>query len=584
MVKRTVCFAIALLLMLCVYVLALGESETGMWMRGAFLDEFNMPTQDYYISNSRPIVGTFNDVVSSDQRLTVQLFMRLSDRTISIRLSEYGRSIVKNSSNMYAKTYDVTMLDPAGERHYMTAEIPIGGDAVIFNEDDSALIVDALAAGGPVRFAITNSFTPTDKYIFSIEDTMDFIDYMPYTEIRWLHGGMIGVKRGNKWGIVDAEGQVVVPCQWDWIYPTDQGYSTVFMGTVDSYLGLPDTGLYGLINTTGDLIIPCEWDGIAVSEKGLILVRRDSKYGFLNTAGETVIPCEWDHLSGFHNGLAKAAKDGKWGYIDTSGTLNIPCQWDYAYDFEDGIARIFNGTTTPYSRPDIGEYGYIDTEGNPITACEFENAYSFYDGLAAVQKNGKWGFIDRSGKTVLPYTWNKVGDFNEGFAWVFAGTLRSSGFPDVGKYGYVDSTGTLIIPCLWDNASRFSQGLAAVSQNGLYGYIDTSGEVVIPCQWDWAGNFNDGISLVRKDGLYGIIDTEGALISPCQWMYALPLEDGFSRVRLEGYLSGLCGILDASGTLIIPCEYDAIEYSEGYFALLKGGELIICDSEGNRTN
>ena len=583
MMKKAVCLALAMLLMLVLSALALSEESSGMWIRSAFLDEFNMPTDDYYISNSQPITGTFNDSVSSDQRLTVQLFMRLSDSTVSLRLSEYGRSIVKNSSNMYAKTYDVTMLDPAGERHYMSAEIPTGGDAVIFDEDDSALIVDALAAGGPVRFAMTQSAIPTNKYIFSIEDTMDFADYLPYTHTWKFTEGLASVKKGNKWGFIDTTGKTVVPFQWDFVYPFDEGYAVVFSGTVTSY-DIPDTGYYGLIDTTGELIIPCEWTKMHSYAEGLALVQRDNKWGFIDISGETVIPFEWDDAVRFIDGFARVKKDGKWGFIDTTGELVIPCQWDYTGNFDDGIAIVFNGALNQYGSPSNGQYGYIDTEGNPIVACEFDKAYSFCEGFAAVQKNGKWGFIDRSGKTIVPCTLDKVGDFSEGLAWVFVGTLDSYGSPDTGKYGYVDSTGTLVIPCLWDNAGIFSQGLAPVSQNGLYGFIDTSGELVIPYQWDVASIFNSGVSIVKENKQYGLVNTEGTLINSCQWDGAVSLGNGFTAVRTGDYFSGSYGALDAFGNLVIPCEYDDLRYGDGYFVLLKGGELVICDSEGNRTN
>lgn len=582
--KKTACFAVAMLLMLCASVPALGAGGGEMWEKKARLDEFNIPADDYYISNAEPITGTFDDKTTSNSMLESWMLIDIAGQSVSIRLVKNGTDIVKNPT-LSVEAYDVTMLDSAGKRHYMTAGIPSGGDAVIFDEDDSALIIDALTEGGPVRFAITQSAVPTNKYVFSIEDTMEFADYMPYTDIKEFSEGLAAVKKGNKWGFIDTTGKTVIPYQWNYATSFYNKLASVFDGTVSSY-GFPDTktGAYGFIDMTGELAILCEFTDVYSFTEGLKPVKKDDKWGFIDDAGKTVIPFEWDKAVPFSNDLARVQKNGKWGYIDATGKLVIPCQWDYAYSFEDGIAIVFNGTLNSYGNPNNGKYGYIDTEGKPIVACELDDANFFYDGLAAVQKNGKWGFIDRSGKTVVPCTWDKVGDFSEGLAWVFAGTLNSYGNPDSGKFGYVDSAGNYVIPFLWDDASAFSQGLAAVCQNDLYGYIDVSGNLVIPCQWDWARSFNSGISRVVKDGLYGLIDTEGTLISPCQWDSAYSMSDEFTEVRIGDYFSGLCGALDISGNLIIPCEYDDIRYGEGYFTLLKNGELIICDSEGNRTN
>lgn len=44
-----------------------------------------------------------------------------------------------------------------------------------------------------------------------------------------------------------------------------------------------------------------------------------------------------------------------------------------------------------------------------------------------------------------------------------------------GKYGFIDRAGKLVIPCKWNGAGIFSQGLANVrSDNGKWGYIDKS--------------------------------------------------------------------------------------------------------------
>jgi hypothetical protein len=64
-----------------------------------------------------------------------------------------------------------------------------------------------------------------------------------------------------------------------------------------------------------------------------------------------------------------------------------------------------------------------------------------------------------------------------------------------GKYGYIDRTGRVIIPPKFKEAGNFSDGLARVRLNEAeqrYGYIDTSGRVVIPPQFDQVGDFFEG--------------------------------------------------------------------------------------------
>ncbi len=46
----------------------------------------------------------------------------------------------------------------------------------------------------------------------------------------------------------------------------------------------------------------------------------------------------------------------------------------------------------------------------------YDAAGYFYEGLAAVKKDGKWGYIDETGKTVIDFKYDYAGEFNEGYA------------------------------------------------------------------------------------------------------------------------------------------------------------------------
>ena len=38
-----------------------------------------------------------------------------------------------------------------------------------------------------------------------------------------------------------------------------------------------------------------------------------------------------------------------------------------------------------------GKWGYIDKEGKDVIPCRYEGAHNFSEGLAAIERNGKWG-------------------------------------------------------------------------------------------------------------------------------------------------------------------------------------------------
>src|ERR1700761_2885479 len=52
-----------------------------------------------------------------------------------------------------------------------------------------------------------------------------------------------------------------------------------------------------------------------------------------------------------------------------------------------------------------------------------------------------------------------------------------------GKWGFINTSGRLVIPADFDFAWGFSEGLASAWKDGKAGYIDESGKFVIPPQF-----------------------------------------------------------------------------------------------------
>ena len=78
--------------------------------------------------------------------------------------------------------------------------------------------------------------------------------------------------------------------------------------------------------------------------------------------------------------------------------------------------------------------------------------------------------------------WEDAKDFSEGFAAV----------KKDGKWGFMKRSGEVYIEPQYEDARSFSNGAAAVKQNGKWGFINTDGEVVIDFMFDDAGYFEKG--------------------------------------------------------------------------------------------
>ena len=183
-----------------------------------------------------------------------------------------------------------------------------------------------------------------------------------------------------------------------------------------------------------------------------------------------------------------------------------------------------------------------------VIAPQYEAAGQFSDGLAPVKQNGKWGYINTDGETVIPFQYDIAGLFNEGYAIVGAlvSTEPDTAYdPDTGNYvetgetlstyglGFVDTQGNyteLTCPDMYDyetdttvtGAIRYSTTDESLPNDMIFhnGYItlwrpdepysyiyDTTGATVdMPgdtwlAPWGWP--INENIVIIGEPALEG---------------------------------------------------------------------------------
>ena len=155
-------------------------------------------------------------------------------------------------------------------------------------------------------------------------------------------------------------------------------------------------------------------------------------------------------------------------------------------------------------------------------------------------KDGKTsGFVDASGKIVIPQSFGACGPFSDGLAWVVSPESMKMA-PDLNetcmfgmyyidknvKVGFIDKTGKLVIPYEYDAAGGFYKGFAAVEKDGKSGIIDKNNNVVIPFEYENAFGGNGELFSVAKDGKFGIVDKDNKEVIPFLFDDISVIEDG----------------------------------------------------------
>lgn len=134
--------------------------------------------------------------------------------------------------------------------------------------------------------------------------------------------------------------------------------------------------------------------------------------------------------------------------------------------------------------------------------------------------DGKWTYIDRSGKQITAPRFSRAKPFREGLALVcVGGDIDVHGMFDGGKRGFIDPSGKWAIRAQFDSAYSFSEGLAWVCNNkndgtlDKWGCIDTEGRMVIKPVYNELTDFEDGAAWAHTGGK----QVEHAFHQPPRW-------------------------------------------------------------------
>lgn len=119
-------------------------------------------------------------------------------------------------------------------------------------------------------------------------------------------------------------------------------------------------------------------------------------------------------------------------------------------------------------------------------ACEelhfkgYESVKCLNDGLVAVSKNNKYGFVDASGKEVIPVKYQEIEFYNS----IYHDGIHLIAMKLNKKWAILDKHNNEIIPRQYDAIYMVEDDLLSVNKNGKWGVIDTQNKTIIPFQYD----------------------------------------------------------------------------------------------------
>jgi len=279
------------------------------------------------------------------------------------------------------------------------------------------------------------------------------------------------IKLENKWGFVDNNQVLKIPYQFDSVINFSEG------------LALAETkGLWGYINYEGVFVIKPQYRYAESFSCGLAKVNStENEYStvFIDRSGNIVFKSKIREVNSFRFGRALIRIKNRICFLNTKGETAIKTSYPYGGEFYDGIALVWSDNTAEY----------IDTLGKRIAFFNEMGHQSFSDGLASVLGNNKTFYIDKFGNkikiTSRSFYINKLGQpaitntVDSLVYFPFYNGIAEVCIPGVGhKSGFIDKTGKLIVPVIYDQVNNFFGEYTTVYKSGKGSIINKMGQIV----------------------------------------------------------------------------------------------------------
>lgn len=305
-----------------------------------------------------------------------------------------------------------------------------------------------------------------------------------------FRGDILIVKHNGKYGAINRRGEMILDATYDKIEYLNN----------PNYVRVTNRNKKGVVDSEGRIILPIEYDHIGEMQEDIIVAGKDWYYGCFDKQGNVIVPLIYATIGEFSEGIASFSELIKYGYLNCKGEVVIPPFADSAYAFSDGCARVIVDGLT----------GYINADGTWAIEPRFDSGYDCTCGIIAVSSDGRYFFVDTTGRTLVNARYDEIEPFDT--------QMRVAKVSNGGKWGVVNTEGLLVVPIRYDKVMVLPDGYIYVEMAGKCGIYNLVGNMLYDVVYDWiqceSGKplFNQGLITMRRGEDLFRIDPQGNYI------------------------------------------------------------------------
>lgn len=376
--------------------------------------------------------------------------------------------------------------------------------------------------------AIASKYTEDGEYKYGVVDEEGVV-YIPvnYDEISLFQEGnnyrdnVYKCQRDGKLGLVNSQDITLLQCE----------YSSIKHSGEYVYLVKNGKNGYAELKGTDEVksLIPCIYDKLeSYSKDTPMRATYNGKEGMIDGNNKIIIPFEYSNIGKFYNvgayNMAWVEQDGKYGIYNIDGTVIQPWDIEKAYVMNENSGTTyltfddFPDPSTPYIHIVVnGMTGVLSGKTyKTVIPCKYGYISPVINERAFYKANNKWGIMDIQNNSIQDAIYDKIKINNNWLSDAFTteGIFQDNMYVFIGdKQGMIDKNGKAFIPVKYDSLGVFSENMIVAKCGNLYGYINSNGEECIPLTYSHADNFSEGLAAVKNEkGKYLFIDASGVMV------------------------------------------------------------------------
>lgn len=466
------------------------------------IDEFKF--EESCVGNVDYLPGEYRVYISSN---ALSLSFDYNEEHKDIVFSEYGIVVEEK------KCYRITLK----KRNKTQNDFNVGSLRIVSNYDNAVVLIDGIPVGqtpllvddikeGTHKLSIPNTdgYTMNDTIIQIKKNTVSNIELTLHREGKthvfvdfvqpggdssgwyYVYGTNV-IKKGEKYGIVDYTGEIIVPIEYDFITPDVRNGYYVVADIV------ANNGKFGLYEPSKGLVVPCIYDSWYVGEEP--------------THKELMI---------FGLGNQKVVLDPNGKVLFTLPNCNYYIENDYIR------VSIKNENNKEV-------YGVYNKNGEEVIPPKYKRISKYNEGYWLFEDNSKrFGIIDTLGNIrIIPENYYVPTDLDK---YVSCNIFLVQDL-STRKYGYMNTRCELVIPAIYDDPrdAPFRKDVNILSQGGNKYLVSSDGSILasnIDCDivhfnrifLEERVNVNttpDYFEIENKEKDFGVINAKGdVIISP----------------------------------------------------------------------